>query len=88
MPDQPVPFLKEILNVVTFSMISVVTFLGWSMKRQVVKYTDKVDDHEKNHINKDDFNKTLEALRRDFKEMRTEIKADVSDIRNRLDRRD
>ena len=53
MPDQQIPFLKEIINGVLFALVSAVAFLGWSMKRQVVKYTDKVDHHETHKVDYD-----------------------------------
>jgi len=80
MPDQTVSALRDAWEIIKLIGVAFVGMLGWNMKR----YVAKVDDIEKDYIDKETFNDTLNAIRTDIKESRKEVNDGMKESREEV----
>ena len=79
MPEQTI--LNNAANGFNWLLGLFVGLLGYNLKRSRTQ----LDDHEKNHVTKTDFNETLKSLRGDIKDGFGEMKTDIRVMHQRID---
>jgi len=76
MPDGTVTFAKEVWDLIKYVILATLGLFGWHLKRARTQ----LDEHERNHVKKSDFNDTLNSLRADIKDGFSTLKTDVKDM--------
>lgn len=75
MPDQAIQFTKELTDIFMWVIGAALGFLGFNIKRTAVK----VDEHDRNHISREEFNETVGVIRKENRE-------DFKDLNQKIDR--